>query len=551
MISKQVEEITKNYRQNSTKILEGLERNQWETIKRVYFYKNDSFFENSNPDAVFWQVVSQFLPHYAKLLDIDPKDLRPKGKGDTNQYQAWILRQKLFSWFKQEGKLSGDDFSVFIDDLTKNVVGFGSYITKIHDNEPEFVDLRNIVFDPTVKTIRGEDKVEYHYLTESEIKKKSWDNIEKVIDNAEEEDGKKEIWEFHGDIDGDFTHIIGAGYGSNEVIAFEEIIKEEDDPYYDVHLGPYEGMWLRKGIYETCFPEQWRALELVNQNREATQIASLLLLRSDDPETTGNVLHQAISGQILKSSDLQQVGIDNKAFATLLNELQIIQEQVRSKLQLPDIATGESQPSGTPFRGMALMSSSQKDAFKQTRVRVVSGIVNIIERILPELVKEWNRGDIIEITEDQKDIETYDEAIRRVALINVYQKANDQGVEITEEIEQRVEQMVDEKIKKHGRKIKTPKGFFNFEYGFRIDPTGELIEKKTKNDAMIQSLMLIMQNPAILEIPLFKQLLENNDIEPFKLTPELVGKLQAQEVDPQQLKNMLNGQETGIEANSQ
>lgn len=557
MISKKVYDLEKEYKENSTKVLEGLERNQWDIIKRVYHYKNDSFIECSDPDAIFWQVVTPYLPHYASLLDLDPKDFNPKGHGKTNVFQAWILRKKLHNWFDQKGKISGDDFGVFLDDLTKNITTFGSYIVKINKktDEPEFVDLRHIAFDPEVKTIRGKDKVEFHYLTEDEIRKKEWDNTDKVIENAHEKDDKKEIWEFVGEYDGDYVHVIGAGEGDKEVIAFEFDEKPEDDPYYDIHLTQYEGMWLRKGIYEQCFQEQFRANDLVNHNAKATEIASLLLLRSKDPKTSGNVLQQAVSGQIINSEDLQQIGIDNRAFTTLLKELEIIQEQVRKKLQLPDIATGETLPSGTPFRGMALMSSSQKNAFKQKRSRVATGVLNIIERILPTLVKEWNRGDMIEITEDNQDLESYDEAIRRVTRKNVYQKANEKGVEVTEDIQAKIEKMVDEKIEKKGRKIEIPKGFFNFEFGMYIDPVGEVIDKAQQNDAIINALQLIMQNPTIMELPIFTQLLENNNIPPFKLEQKVRQQIQQQQPDQNQMQSALRGlniqNEQGAEATNQ
>jgi len=556
-LSEKVYKLDKKYKQESTEILDNLERNHWEIIQRVYHYRSDTYMECSDPDAIFWQIVTQFLDHYAKLLDLDVKDLKPKGLGDTNFYQAWILRRKLHNWFQQKGKISGDDFGVFMDDLIKNVASFGSYIVKINrkTNEPELADLRRIAFDPTVKTIRGEDKAMFHHMTKQEIKEMdAWNNHKALIENAYQVEGDKyEIWDYHGWVkeDGEyiFKNVIGSGLQNsngkgNQTIALEVEMEEEDDPYYDIHLGQYEGMWLRKGIYEKCFHEQWRANELVNHNAQATEIASLLLLRSNDSDTHGNVLQQAVNGQIINSKDLQQIDISNKAFTQLLNELEIIQNQVREKLGLPDIATGETLPSGTPFRGMALMSSAQKSAFKQRRSRVSTGIVNIVERIMPELVREWNRGDVVEIAEDIKDVQMYDEAVRRVARKRVYQKANERGVEVTDEIEQRIQKIVDDKIRRKGRKIKTPKKFFDFDYGIYIDPVGEFIDKGQQNDAIINALKLVLQNPAIVEISAFNQLLENNNIPPFKIKKELEERLkqgQEQEGKQAQVQKALEG----------
>jgi hypothetical protein len=182
---------------------------------------------------------------------------------------------------------------------------------------------------------------------------------------------------------------------------------------------------------------------------------------------------------------------------------------------------------------MALLSSAQKSAFKQTRSRVATGIVNIVEEIVPRLVEDWNSGDMVEIAEDQRDMEMYDEAIRRVVKKRVYQKANEKNKKVPKDIDERIEEMVDEKVRRKGRKIEVPKGFFNFDYGFAIDPVGEFIDKGQQNDAIINALQLIMQMPEITEIPIFNQLLENNNIPPFKIKKEVKEKIKQRRLEGQ------------------
>lgn len=520
LLSAKIESITKSYRETSVEILPGLNRNIYDIIKRIYFYRHDRFVMCTDENAIFWQVVTPYIPHFSKLIDFDVKDLSPMGYGDVNYYQSWILKRKFQKWAED------NNFSVDVDDMTKLVSSFGSYVWKWNEatGKVEPCDLRNIAFDPTSKTIRGADVVEYHYLTESEVRSKDWDNTEDIIKNANKENDKLVIWEYWGEFEykqGKFKYIhrIGAGEGDKETIAFEEDVKKDGSPYFDFHLEEYDGTWLRKGCYERCFPEQERANTLVNENAQATSIASLLLLRSSDPNTQGNVLQQAISGQIITSSDLQQIGIDNRAFTILLNELEKIERQVQKKLMLPDIATGDTLPSGTPFRGMAVMSNAYKSAFKQIRNRVASSVVDItLSKILPSLVKEWNRGDILEIAGNVDDVKMFDEAVKKVARINVYERAQQNGTIVTPETEAEIDRLVDETLKNTGRKLETPKGFFNFKYGITLDPVGETYDKAQQNDAIIQAITLAMQNPTITEVPAFKQLLENNGISPFSLT---------------------------------
>lgn len=528
-LSQKIDKLRTDWKKDA-QLLQGLSFNTKEIIDRIYFYKNDKFVECSDPNALFWQVVTPYVQHFAKMIDLDPKDYRPEGQGDTNFYQVWILKKLFNKWIQEE------NFSVDIDDMTRNTTAFGSSIWKIVDGEdgkyPELVDLRNVCFNQRAKSIRDTDFVEFHYLTEQQIREKEeyWDNIEGILKTAKDinkdrgtDTDEYEIWEYVGyDVDNKtFVHKIGAGSGDLEVIAFEEKIDKEDSPYYDFHLWEFDGRWLRKGVYETCFPEQERANTIVNENAAATSIASLLLLRSNDPNTNGNVLTQAVNGQIINSADLQQVGIDNRAFNILLNELGTIERQVQKKLMLPDIATGDNLPAGTPFRGMAVMSNAYKSAFKQIRNRVAQTISEILlEEIFPSLVKEWNKGKIIEIADNEEDVKMYDKALKQRALLEAYVVANNEGIVITPEDEQAIEQHVDEKLQSVGRKVEVEKGFFDFEYGITLDPTGETQDRAAVNDVIINALQMIQANPAITEVPAFKQLLESNGISPFKLEPK-------------------------------
>jgi len=514
-------------------IIKGLSFDYRKTINRIYFYKNDKFVDCTDDTAVFWNVVKPYIMHYSKNIDLDTKDFNAIGRGDTNYYQSWVLKIRFNKWSDE------NNLSIKIDDLTQLVSEFGSFVWKLVKNEDglndiEPCDLRNIYFDPSVKSIRDTDIVELHYLTDKEIRNKSdvWDNTEELIEKASEnkddvvnEFERKEIWEFTGYIDNDgknkYMRIIGSGYGDELVIAYKEEIKKEDCRYFDFHLDKFSGRWLRIGAYESNFILQERANTLVNENAAASAIASLLLLRSQDPNTKGNVLRGAISGQIITSTDLQQIGIDNRAAGALLNELDRIETQVRKNLMLPDVATGDQLPSGTTFRGQAIMSNAYKSAFKQMRNRIAEPLKDIIQKyILPELVKEWNKEEMLELVGNEDDIEMYDEAVKTARKIELVKAKNEAGVQLEEGELERLDSDTDQKINRAGRSVKMGKKFFNFEYGFTIDPVGETFDKSQQNDAIVQAITLTASNPAIADIPAFDQLLENNGIKSFRLKPE-------------------------------
>lgn len=516
-----VQDIISRYKTEELEIVKGYKFNQYKNIIRINLYLNQRFMECPNENVIFWDLSTHRITHTAKNIDLDTKDLMPYGIGETNFVQAWILRAKLKKWLRESG------LATTLDDLTDGVAAFGSAVWKVVENDDETtieeVDLRNLYFNQTAKNIKDVPVVELHYLTPYDIRKKeSWNNTDKVLDTLPAEGETYEIWEFWGEVIEDdkpkCVHQIGYNFGTDAIILFEEDYDQEKDfPYRDFHIGKYRGRWQRIGIVERLYKLQERANTVVNQNAQATEIASLLLLRASDVETGINVLEEAVNGQIVKSADLQQIGIDNRAFTILLNELQTIEAQADRMCLTPDIVVGESLPSGTPFRSLATLANAAKSAFKSTRDRIGSGIEEILlDKILPEIIKDWNKAELMEISEDENDVTIYDDAIKN----NMAIEAMLSGQLVDQPMLDQIGEQVDSMMPKIGRKIQLPKGFFNFDYGIRFNITGENYDKQQQNDAMFNALQMVQMNPAITNIPLFKQYCENNGISYWRLSPK-------------------------------
>lgn len=532
-VSSIVQDIITSFKTEDLEIVSGYRFNQYKNVIRINLYLNQRFIENTNPDAIFWDLSSHRITHTAKNIDLDTKDLMPYGVGETNFVQAWILRAKLKKWLREYG------LATLLDDLTDGVAAFGSAVWKVcktdKGTEIEEVDLRNLYFNQTAKYLKDVPVVELHYLTPYDIRKKeTWDNTDKVLTEKTQEGDVYEIWEFWGEVVEDkkpkLVHQIGYDYGDNEVILFDEEYEEKDFPYRDFHIGKYRGRWQRIGIVERLYKLQEEANKVVNLNSQSNEIASLLLLRSKDVETGANVLEQAVNGQIISSADIQQIGIDNRAFTTLLSQLQGIEAQADKMCLTPDIVVGETMPSGTPFRSLATLANAAKSAFKSIRDRIGSGIEDILlNNILPDVVKGWNREELMEISEDESDVSIYDDSIKRKMAIDAMLS----GQLVDQNAINQISEQVDSSMPKIGRKILIPKGYFNFDYGIKFNITGENFDKQQQNDAMFNALQMIQANPAITNIPLFKQYCENNGISWWRLSPKEQAQI-AQQTQPAQ-----------------
>ena len=536
-ISKTVYEIVSKARQEVI-LSNGLKHNQKETVKRIEKYLNNEFFERQT-EGIFWAISPTRLINFAKSIDLDTKNLKPVGRGDINFIQAWVLRLKLNKWFKD------NRFAITLNDLSEGLAAYGSMIWKLVDGEDgkdvQEVDLNNIYFDQCTKDLRKTPKVELHFMSEYELLEKEdvWtetkNGVAEVIKKGKDKDQfeKFEIWEYWGPYgkEGEkkkFYHCIGFGEGADEIKLFEEYPDKKDDPYYDFHIGKYRGRWMRIGVVERLFVLQERANMIVNENAASTAIASLLLLRSNDPNTEGaNVLDQAVTGQIIRSADLQQIGIDNRTLNNFINEMRLIEDQADNLCHTPEVIQGKSMPSGTPFRGTALIANAARSTFEYINQRVGETVGYLmVEEILPSIAKKWNREDILQIAEDEQDISTYDDFVVRFARLHKINEANAMGM-VANPLE--VEEFAQDELSKlRERKIVQPKGFFNFDYGIEMNVTGESQDKTQQNDAYFNALQMIQANPAIVDIPLFKQYLENNGIPYFKISKFAKDQMQQQ-----------------------
>jgi len=512
--------------------------NQRQTLRRINHYINNRFLEREG--GLFWNISNSRITHFAKLISPDTKDFMPYGIGELNMVQSWILKKKVSKWFDDES------FYQILNDLGEGLATYGSAVWKRYKENGKTklkeVKLENIYFDQVVENIEDADGiVEIHRLNKKELLDKQgvWDDdsIKKVFKKSK--DGEIEVWEYYGyyyddpEVIPEYVHIIGSGYGEDYIKLWEESTDKESCPYEDFHIGRYRGRWMRVGVVERLFPLQERMNQLVNQNAAATEISSLLLLRSENPDMIGNVLEQAINGQIIPDSTLQQVGLSNVGLSQFIQEVQMIEAQADKLCLTPEIVQGEASPANTTFRGIAVVNAGAVSAFKNYRQNIFEKIADILMvHIFPSVIKGWNKGELIEMTEDDGDVEQYDKAINNQRKIDSLLS----GKVITPELEQAILSDTEQNIKSVGRRISVPENFFNFKWGFKIVPTDDSVDKNAKNDTYYNALQLISANPALNNIPAFKQYLEDNGISWWKLTPTQMAELQQQAKIPVDMK---------------
>lgn len=531
MISKKVRKILDHAHEEEDIETSGVTGfNQRQVIKRINHYINSRFLDYSG-DAIFWNIINSRIAHFAKNLDLDTKDLYPYGDGsDVSYVQTTIAEAKLREWF------ADSQLHVELNELAEGLGTYGSHVLKITGEGKDIcvksVNLSNLYFNQFAELIKDESVVEKHYLTYDELQSKAdvWD-----VSGIEEEEGLYEVCEFWGMYEGEYTHAyVHLDSEEDNQVLYQEEAKQEDFPYVDFHIGIYKGTWLRRGVAQNLFDIQERANTLVNQNAQATEIASLLLLRSEDGHSHGNVLENAMNGDIIHSRDLQQIGISNIGLNSFLSEMQMIERQADLVALTPQVVTGDLPPSGTPFRSVATITNAANAVFRFYRQTIGERLGNevIKNKVLPELLKTWNKEDFVDVFHSEAAQQMFDKALeakyKRMLMLNSLEN----NIVPTQETMLLAEQMLEDTAKNKRRIITYGKKFFTFPLKMYMNVTGEAVDKAQQNDAYFNALQMVQANPAIVNTPLFKQYVENNGIEYWKLTPEQQEQLEAGQATP-------------------
>jgi len=513
--------------------------NQYNNILRIDKYLRGEYWNCSDPTALFWQLATPRVPLYAKSIDADTKNFEMIGIGKFNWFKAFLLNVKFKQWARRER------LALTLDDTSDGIATYGSMVWKkcfAADGEVslEVVSLQNIFFDQSVKNIVDSPVIELHYMSEMEVRRRYPDLATEIIKKAkkgkedkenetDEEERKIEVverWGEYKEEDDDkvvYMHSITAGSGDNEVVMVEDEVKTDkagkpkDFPYYDFHGERVPRRWQGMGVVERLYKLQEQINALVNQNSDANDIASLLLLTTNDPETQGNVLDSARTGQIINTQDMQQLGIDNRFISTFINQMALIEKKADDLCYINDSISGDTPPSGVPFRSLAVATKAAASTFKYIKTGIIEKMGYILqEDIMPDVVKGFNRDDVIDVMEGDGDLRLYDQTIIDMELREFLK-----GKEVLFEEDIAAKKVeIQERLIREGRQHPTPGKYFDFKWGIYMNPTGESVDKNTQNAAIDGAIQDMSANPAVVNTPLYQQKLANNGIPAFRLTPE-------------------------------
>lgn len=596
-----IREERDDFLNNEIVVVAGLTFSQYKTIKKNHLY-NTSHFENGDYEVIndvikkkhFSNINAWRCDVATKMIDIDMKEFRLVGLVPEQDHNVSMLEKELKHWMKR------NKWSKLLNEVVEQLPIQGSVvIRKYGDNEAKVVDLRYLYNDQAAESL---DTARYIILkdlmsyTEMYKMSKVWDNVDTVLENFENyravvgyDEGTlgggnsgvgavknntqnlvevftrfgefPKSWITHKESDdnelvwGKFI-VCGADnvkkndnnqiIGENGVILWaEELDKDKDFPFKEVHYKKVKGRWLGVGIVEMTYEPQRRVNEIKNQEADALALAAIQVFQTRASDVVSNIATDLDTGDII------QVSQEITPIATESRNLQGFQMAYDNEDKHADRLTfsydavrGEQSPASATLGSLQIQEQQAASSFDYKKENVSLFLEEFInDIILPSLEKDINKehefrltGSVDELNKLRRNIaENYVHEMEVNAIING---------ELIVDREKLVQDAI-KQLSKQGDKIwtKVQSNFFkNLEYYVDLVVTGEN-KNLFSTVGNAQAVLGMMQDPTILQDPVKKaivfKILSNLGMHVSELQ-DLDSKLSEQQPEqPQQPQQML------------
>lgn len=435
-----------NFLSIGNEIVPGLVHNQYEVIKRAYFYQHNQFesgpIDDNGQPKYFFDLMTDRNDQATKSIDLNTKDCYIRATNSGTYILSWLLRQEFQAYSKTTG------FGMKLNNMASNLPGMGTVVWKKIKNEDgrvdvKDVDLINILNDPSVECLRDGIMIERHMLTQSELKQKGnaidQTEVDKLIKSGrtsapipymqlqgnysgasrqyiDKTTPYYEVYELWGEIpywmymkyrtDGQkdpevqgpdqliespyfnksiyvMALVAGVEQGWQESILFCRAADKKKFPYEEVHYRRRKGRWLGVGNFELCFDQIVKANEVTNRFFNALRLALSHLYQTRDTNHVKNVLSDLLDGDVIVTkSAIEALPTEIRGLSEYKEEIERIENKCNHLCNTFEVVTGENLPSGTPFQLGQQMLNSASKLFEFVRQNCGLFIENVFNKWL-------------------------------------------------------------------------------------------------------------------------------------------------------------------------
>ena len=529
---RKINQEIEDFKNKAIQRVPGLTFNQYDTIKKIYFYYNSKFqsgeVDEDGDRKYFLNINKNPCKVFSKAIDFDTKNIRLLTAGGGEPLKTWFMERDLKYWMRDK------QFGKILNRIFKELPIFGSVVIKIINGTPYFVDLRNFVIEQSADTLEDSNYLtEVHNFTPAQFrtsaKKMKWDEklVDKTIALFYEMKGTSHIrvYERYGDVEENNKHtykrvfIADVGvdefdYYGNITVAHTgvELSSEEWDgnPYWEFHADKLSGRWLGVGVVEDLFEPQIKQNETVNLESKSAHFNALRVFQTRDPAFNRNLKGDVKSGEVLNvDSEVTEVVIQDRNGA-FFNEQHRKWMANRDELTFSyDAVQGERSPAGTPLGSTQISVAQTLSYFEGIQENVAMDIKEMLyEVILPQFEKENTQEHVLRIV--GRDLDQYIGMVKNeLVLKEVVRLATTSKKFPTNADKDAIGIAIEETIKQGKEKLLTiPKSFYEgIKYDIDIDITGESIDTRVRYATKFALLQAITADPTMTTDPMKRKFL--------------------------------------------
>lgn len=553
-----IDNFRTNFLTRSVEILPGLTFNQYETVKRIYFYIHRQFlsgnYDEQGQVKHFYDLLTDRNKQVSKNIHLDTKDILIKAENQYNYLKSWVLRKEFTAFAKETS------FGVKLNELADDLPNFGSVVwKKIKDDKGGEkivnVSLLNLMNDPLIEKLSDGPTIERLIVNSKQIKDNKMfeeKEVEKLLksgysttfspfitqsvvspsnamNHVDNFTDYYELWEFWGiiplamyarynkkqkDYSASFIEknptfpvyvtAVSSTNASDDCVLFMEESDKKLYPYDEVHFSRVKGRWLGLGNYELCFPEQAKANELAHRFFNATRMSLSHFFQKRGQTPTRNITGDLLDGDILSTdTEITPIPTELRGAAEYRLLMQEIENRVDRKVNSLEIVTGENSPSGTPWKLGQQQQINAKKLFDQIRENEGLFIERVVNNwLIPDFKKQITKKHILEIMGDQEDLEIYYSAITKTIQYGFIKEyiLDHEDFPTIEQITV-IAQLAKEKISKSVKKLFIKDGYFQQDdkYNLKVVTTGENENSEARVETLTTLFQTMASNPAALQ----------------------------------------------------
>lgn len=491
--------------------------NQAEMIDLVELYYN-SKFENGEKDSAGYRKLflnrCAFRADVAAMrTDLDVKDFIFIPDGQDYYWGTYFIQKRFKDWARQTF------FGEFINELVENFPKYGTVVVKRVGKKLERVPLKNLANQQDAKDLKtAKFVIEKHTnMNVHEMEQYPDWNTEGVemkfgeTTTVYERYGlipKQWFYDMKGiDKTADENEVVDAvvvctlkdkkdGKGKTGNILFVEEVK--DRPYEEVHWKRVDGRWLGVGEVENQLENQLATNTIANLRRRALMWSAKKVFQSSDTEVAKNLVSEVKDGAVLKvmpNGQITQVDMASRSIAEFNAASQEWEQNADQKSFTYEVATGESLPSGTPFRLGVVLSNAVNTHFGFKREKLGLFLKRLILNQVFQIFKKDNRKEhTIYMSAGEKGM---DDLKKRFAELEFNKRVKEWMLSDNETVPdfEVMKDLIEEEYKtKKSLFIDVPEGFYDeVKHHMELELTGEAIDTGAKIETLTTLYQTLLQ----------------------------------------------------------